>query len=301
MEKTNSCINSQFMHYCFTLNNYTESEVMNLREKLDSDDVRYAIFGFEKGEEGTPHLQGYVSFKKKKRFNGAKAFLGLRFHVERAKGSEKQNYDYCTKEGKFEEFGTRKTINKSRSDLEAFKDAVKDGNHDIKNIIEEHSEVYSKYPRFVSEYIRMHTPVPDLEYFPLRDWQADLNNQLKRAPDDRTITFVVDYAGKKGKSWFAKYYCLLHDNATLMRPMKHADMAYALPPNLRVLFLDCTRKQVEYLPYTFLEECKDGYVFSSKYESCMKRYDNMHVVVLMNQDPDMDALSKDRYNIINLN
>jgi len=77
-------------------------------------------------------------------------------------------------------------------------------------------------------------------------------------------------------------------------------MAYAMPAVCRVLFLDCTRKQVEYMPYTFMEECKDGMIFSSKYESCIKKYPDMHVVVLMNQEPDMDALSKDRYHIVRL-
>lgn len=83
-----------------------------------------------------------------------------------------------------------------------------------------------------------------------------------------------------------------------MRPGKHADMTYMLPPTLRVLFLDCTRKQVEYMPYTFLEELKDGYVSCTKYESCVKKYPKLHVVVLMNQDPDVTALSEDRYSYI---
>jgi hypothetical protein len=39
---------------------------------------------------------------------------------------------------------------------------------------------------------------------------------------------------------------------------------------------------------------------SPKYESCMKEYPNMHVVVLMNEDPDMNALSSDRYSFMHL-
>lgn len=80
--------------------------------------------------------------------------------------------------------------------------------------------------------------------------------------------------------------------------MKHADMAYALPNVLRVLFLDCTRQQVEFLPYSFIESLKDGVVFSPKYESRVKHYGPVHVVVMMNQNPDMDKLSEDRYRII---
>ena len=52
------------------------------------------------------------------------------------------------------------------------------------------------------------------------------------------------------------------------------------------------------MPYTFMEELKDGYVSCSKYESCIKKYEKVHVVVLMNQEPDMSALSEDRYSFI---
>lgn len=285
--------------WCFTLNNYVETELVSLRESLSKEEVRYAVFGKEKGSEGTPHLQGYVSFRKVKRFNAVKRLVGERCHLERAKGNEEQNYDYCTKDGEYEEFGERSTIGK-RSDLEEFKEAVKSGIRNPKRLREEFSDVCAKYPRFVSEYIRDNVPEPTLEMHPLRDWQQDLYKKLTHEPDDREVVFVVDYEGNKGKSWFAKYYCHLHDNAFMMRPGKHADMAYMLPPELRVLFLDCTRKQVEYMPYTFMEELKDGYVGSTKYESCIKKYPKLHVVVLMNQDPDFSALSDDRYHVIKL-
>lgn len=285
--------------WCFTLNNYVETELVSLRESLSKEEVRYAVFGKEKGSEDTPHLQGYVSFRKVKRFNAVKRLVGERCHLERAKGNEEQNYNYCTKDGEYEEFGERSTIGK-RSDLEEFKEAVKSGIRNLKRLREEFSDVCAKYPRFVSEYIRDNVPEPTLEMHPLRDWQQDLYKKLTHEPDDREVVFVVDYEGNKGKSWFAKYYCHLHDNAFMMRPGKHADMAYMLPPELRVLFLDCTRKQVEYMPYTFMEELKDGYVGSTKYESCIKKYPKLHVVVLMNQDPDFSALSDDRYHVIKL-
>jgi len=287
--------------WVFTLNNYSDDEVIALRLALsDSVKVRYAVFGFESaGSTSTAHLQGYCCLGKPSRLGGVKKIVGLRAHCEVAKGNEQQNYDYCTKEGNFEEFGQRAAPGK-RSDLEEFKEAVKSGVVDLKRLREEHSSVAARYPRFVLEYVNDHLPKPEVTSYPLRPWQADLNQRLLLAPDHREIIFVVDYEGNKGKSWFAQYYMSLHDNAFLLRPMKHADMAYALPATLRVLFLDCTRKQVEYLPYTLLEELKDGRVFSSKYESRVKTYGPMHVVVLMNQDPDYTALSEDRYHIINL-
>ncbi len=85
-----------------------------------------------------------------------------------------------------------------------------------------------------------------------------------------------------------------------MEPGKKADMAYALSTDVRILFVNVTRQQVEHIQYSFLESVKDGLVFSPKYESGMKYLKPMHVVVLMNQLPDMTLLSDDRYVIVDL-
>lgn len=291
------CLKSR--RFTFTYNNHDQAVVDSLRTGLSQETVRYAIFGREVGASGTPHLQGYVSFTSQKSFTFFKKLVGDKAHVEVAKGDEASNFTYCSKDGDYEEFGSRSSSGR-RSDLEDFKTAVKDGCYCKKRLTEDFTEVCAKYPRFVAEYIRLQVPVPDIPMHPLTEWQQDLNQRLIHEPDDRKVIFVVDYKGNKGKSWFAKYYMTLHDNAYLGRPGKHADMAFQLPDHMRVFFLDCTRQKLEYMPYTFLEELKDGMVFSSKYESCIRRYPNLHVVVLMNQDPDMSALSADRYDIITL-
>lgn len=289
---------SKVRSFAFTVNNYDSTIVESLRVSLSKEEVRYAIFGYEEGESGTPHLQGYMSLKKTCRLQAAKRdYLVPTAHIEVAKASEHKNRSYCSKDGKTEEFGKIGSPGQ-RSDLEQFKEAVKAGNLNPKHLREEFSEVCAKYPRFVMEYIRDQIPDPEIPMHPLHDWQQKLNQYLIHEPDDRKVVFVVDPIGNKGKTWFAKYYCALHDNAYLMRPGKHADMAYMLPPTLRVLFLDCTRRQVEFMPYTFMEEIKDGYVANSKYESCVKKYPKLHLVVLMNQSPDMRALSRDRYHLI---
>ena len=57
---------------------------------------RVAIIGKEVGESGTPHLQGYIEFKKKCR----PLSLGLtkKIHWEKARGSKEENEEYCSKE-----------------------------------------------------------------------------------------------------------------------------------------------------------------------------------------------------------
>lgn len=67
------------------------------------------------------------------------------------------------------------------------------------------------------------------------------------------------------------------------------------------MFVDAPRsKQGEFIQYDFLEDVKNGYVFSTKYESRVKTLDNVHVVVNMNETPDMSKLSADRYHIIDI-
>jgi len=257
------------------------------------------VYGKEKGESGTPHLQGYLIFKQMKRLSALKKILPTA-HWEIAKGSSLQASDYCKKDGDYVESGTFPKNSGKRNDLEDFKLAVKEGVLDRKRLREEFSEVMAKYPRFVNEYIRDQIPAPNVPAFPLYEWQAELNHRLLLPPDDRKIIFVVDKQGNKGKTWFAKYYCSLHANAQLMEPSKKADMAYALQDDLRVLFVNVTRQQQEHFQYSFFESLKDGHVFSPKYESCTRKFPNVHVVVLMNQHPNESLLSVDRLDIIEL-
>lgn len=113
---------------------------------------------------------------------------------------------------------------------------------------------------------------------------------------------MVDKKGNQGKSWFAQYYYQTHPGTCqIIVPGKKADMALVINPDCRVFFFDCPRsKQGDFIQYDFLEELKNGYIFSGKYESCMKRLETPHIVVLMNEEPDTHKLSKDRYKIINL-
>lgn len=86
--------------WCFTLNNPQQGET------IPQDVYDYCVVGNEVGEEGTPHFQGYVIFKKPMLLTGVKKIL-TRAHWEVAKGTPQQNFDYCSKDGDFEERGVR--------------------------------------------------------------------------------------------------------------------------------------------------------------------------------------------------
>lgn len=111
---------SQAKHWCWTLNNYTDDE-FNYLCALGTEqqfDIQYLIFGEEEGDkEKTPHLQGYISFKKRKSFGVVKKLISGRAHLESAKGSPTQNKDYCSKGNNIQEFGTLPRGQGARTDL----------------------------------------------------------------------------------------------------------------------------------------------------------------------------------------
>lgn len=299
-ESSSSIMSGAVKNWCFTLNNYTDAHVAQL-ESLGPR-VNYLIYGKEVSATGTPHLQGFVQLQDRKRLNFVKQLIGGNPHCEKARNVP-ASVIYCKKEGDYTEIGSLGAGAGSRGDLDSFKDAVKGGLLSLKEIRETHSEVYAKYVRYCLEYVQDHSPQRELSMHPLRPWQEELNTQLNNEPDDRTITFVVDSTGNAGKTWFAHYYKESHDEGKVqvIQPGRKADMAYCLQNTIRVLFIDAPRsKQGEYLQYDFIEDVKNGYVFSTKYESREKQLAKCHVVVLMNEQPDMDKLSIDRYQIINL-
>lgn len=291
---------SRKKYWAFTCNNYTDQDIEKFTA-LYPKTCSYVFFGKEVSPStGTPHLQGFLVLVNKARLSRLKEICPTS-HWEPCVASALKNKKYCEKSGDVVEVGSLSTEQGQRNDLTDLMKSVKEGNLCMKRLREEFPEVCAKYPRFVCEYIQDNVPLPQVVPFPLRDWQQELNASLNLPPDERKIKFVVDYKGNQGKTWFAKYYCTLHpENTQYMEASKKTDMSYALDPSIRVLFVNCTRKMVDFLPYGFLESVKDGIVFSTKYESRNKILGPCHVVVLMNQDPDMSALSDDRYDIMNL-
>lgn len=65
---------------------------------MENLDIKYIIFGEEKGELGTQHLQGYLVLHWQKTLNATKTFIGINsIHLEVAKGNSSHNKEYCSK------------------------------------------------------------------------------------------------------------------------------------------------------------------------------------------------------------
>lgn len=150
--------NSQCVGWVFTLNNYTDSDQEHLRDLAEKDDspFRYIVFGREVGEEGTPHLQGYLELKKKRRLAATKSLLGERYHLEQRRGRAQEAADYCKKDGDFEEFGTIVGQGK-RTDLDAVVEDLKAGKN-VQQIAEEHGTCFIRHSRGIEKMALLYLP-----------------------------------------------------------------------------------------------------------------------------------------------
>lgn len=75
-------------------------------------------------------------------------------------------------------------------------------------------------------------------------------------------------------------------------------MAHCYKITTKILIIDVPRSKAEHLQWSFVEQVKDGQLFSPKYESAMMYFEPPHVLVFMNEEPDMTQLSADRWKII---
>ena len=149
--------------WCFTLNNPERDDL------VFPDNVRYAIWQRERGEEGTEHLQGYIELAKPQRLSWCKNVIA-RAHFEIARGTRDQARDYCRKSdtrvaGPFE-FGEWKSGGQgSRTDLNAVKALIDDGAGE-QEIAEGHFSTWCRNYRAFREYKRIKTEA--------RNWPCDV-------------------------------------------------------------------------------------------------------------------------------
>ncbi len=116
----------RFRNFCFTLNNYTIPEIDSIKSLNKDNLLAYLIFGYEIGDSGTPHLQGYCELSKQQSLRQVKKMLSDRYHIEKRKGTAQQAITYCKKDGKIYEYGKSKSQGK-RTDLSDIRDLVKKG------------------------------------------------------------------------------------------------------------------------------------------------------------------------------
>lgn len=187
-------------HWCFTLNNYVEEDLIRLRALCgERGSACYIVFGREIGESGTHHLQGFVSLRKKCRFRAVKALIGSRVHLECARGNPSQASDYCKKDGDFEEFGVLPKGKGHRSDIAIVVESVRKGAK-FDQILTENPAVLARYSRFFSDLF--------LRFGESRTWETTVVvyygetgiGKTKRAFEEAEAPYV-----HSGGQWFDGY------------------------------------------------------------------------------------------------
>lgn len=179
--------------FCYTLNNPCLEELVIVN---DLADARYHIVGYEKGENNTPHLQGYICFNHVIRFNHLKQLLP-RAHWEIARCSEATNIKYCSKDNDYCEYGNRSQQG-ARSDLRGVAGEIASGRSMV-DIAIDHPSLFIQYHRGMKE----------------------LNRTLMRSFEDREVLVFIRWgvtgAGKTRYVWDHEdrgevFTVNLHDN-----------------------------------------------------------------------------------------
>uniref|UniRef100_A0AAU8H5V9 ATP-dependent helicase Rep n=1 Tax=CRESS DNA virus TaxID=3138951 RepID=A0AAU8H5V9_9VIRU len=149
--------------WCFTVNNWTEEE-FGLILRMCESSAKYLIIGKEVGKEGTPHLQGFVNFKKKVRRSTLKKRPGFtRAHVEIARGTDQENQTYCRKSGQYTEIGSPQCQGRS-SGLTSAIQVLQERNGNLSEVAREMPEVFVRYGRGLRDYVTTAGLVPPRQH-----------------------------------------------------------------------------------------------------------------------------------------
>ena len=304
-----------------------------LEERLEEltlrSDFRYMIYQIESANGTDSHFQGYIEFKKPITLVDLVSLVHRTTDITWRMGKREDARHYCKKGscGKencshtwkahgvkecqefsievvqpFQEFGVWVQDSK-RADIELLK--VQLHTHDTwKDVLLDDtiSLEVARFPKFAKEYFAQR-PRPEF-LIDLLPWQMKLMEIILSPPNDRTIHWVLDEEGGKGKSTFARY--LVCNYEAIVLSGSRNDILYAYDNEPIVLF-DLSRTQEgkgdqrDRVSYAAIEDIKNGIYFTPKFHSRMHTRKNpIHLFVFSNWLPDFNALSPDRWNIIRL-
>lgn len=202
----------------FVLNNWTEAEYTQVVSKFS--DANYYVIGKEVGENGTPHLQGYVYFKTKKRGSTLKK-INDRIHWEPMYSTPKQASDYCKKDNNFVEFGEL-PMQGHRTDIDEICDEIKSG----KKV----DDICIERPMMFHQYGRTLTKVEDLmmrkKYrteMTTCDWYWGETGTGKSHVAFKNYSPETHYVFSNDNGWWDKY---TQQDIVIFNDFRGADVAY---------------------------------------------------------------------------
>ena len=139
----------------------------------------------------------------------------------------------------------------------------------------------------------------------LKSWQKELLTFMEN-PSDREIIWIIGKRGNEGKTWFQKYSeqyfgirrvfrtSIVKEASSLLHMLSKKTLACT-----DIFLLNISRSyDIADVPYTVLEDIKDGQATSSKYNSKILKLCTPNVlVVFSNYSPMYTKVSKDRWRI----
>lgn len=140
----------------------------------------------------------------------------------------------------------------------------------------------------------------------LYPWQKIINTIVDQEPDDRTIHWVWEATGCAGKTTFQKWLFLNKKDVIALSgkaaDMKHAIVEYEKKNSCvpRTILINIPRTSMSYVSYAGIEDIKDMFFFSGKYEGGMVCGRSPHVFIFANTEPDYQAVSLDRWRVMDL-
>lgn len=243
--------------WCFTLNNYKDDDIEHF--KFYSSRYLKCIIGKEVAETGTPHLQGYIYFKKKIR--PLSLFKQLGAHWQKAKGSCKENFVYCTKEGDV---------------------CFNTGFDDPLDVIP-HNILRDDQQAIVNMFTEKCPPIWEARGLLYWFWEP-------KGGWGKSVTCL----------WMVHHMnamVLEGANKDILCGFKQMVDIGKTP---KIVIFDIPRCNLNHVSYQAIEKIKNGYFFSGKYESSMCKFNVPHVLCFANEEPEIDELSEDRWKIIRL-
>ncbi len=118
------------------------------------------------------------------------------------------------------------------------------------------------------------------------------------AQDDRKVLFIVDVKGGGGKSTLCKYL-IKEMGAWACQGGSARDLMYGYNTKATVACFDMARcNNADYWPWNFIENLKNGWYTSTKYQGRMRSFNPPKIIVFTNEDIPRNKLSVDRYDVL---
>jgi len=140
---------------------------------------------------------------------------------------------------------------------------------------------------------------------PRQGWQQDIVDLVANEPDDRSIYWYWDATGGIGKTQLCKYLTVKHGAITLGG--KAADIKNGIVDYVKTngstpdtMLVNLARSMEQFVSYEGLENIKDMYFYSGKYEGGQVCGPPPHLIIFANFPPNTYKLSEDRWKITEL-